>query len=168
MYVSFKTGLVTLLLLAGSTVFSQGTVETSYRDGSRTVRLTLVQDKVLVEGKRGRSIREVDPGARPRSVEAATVGSTELSVFRTDAGELLSAIGGIILVLDASWTQEDVDEFLDTHDLTDNAEVTDILPNSCVVKTDPGTQAIDLANRLAALEGVVVSVPNWWREVKQR
>ena len=44
----------------------------------------------------------------------------------------------------------------------------EFLENGFLVQTEPGFPSLELANELAAQEGVVISSPNWWREVETR
>ena len=42
------------------------------------------------------------------------------------------------------------------------------IENGFVVKTEPGFPSLELANELAARDGVLISSPNWWREVEAK
>ena len=166
---------LSVVLYSVAVVFSpsmtsgQEPATTSYIDGNRTIKLTLVSDVVLAHDKaKGRYLKTVDPDLPGRSIEAAAVGPPDMPVFSTDTGQLLAPVGGIILFLDSSWTREAVSVFLDQHGIAEGARSFEHLANAYAVRTAPGMPAIELANRLAALEGVVLSTPNFWREVEAR
>lgn len=67
----------------------------SYRDGDKTVKITLQEDLVGVEGKYGQISIE------PRS-EAVASAEDEIPVFKDEEGTLLALQGGIVLVFDKS------------------------------------------------------------------
>ena len=140
-----------------------------YRDGQRVIFLTATQDLLLQKSKAGemRLRRVVAEGpVAVRSPSVARDASGDLPVFRTDTGQLVSPIGGVILMFDRSWSEQVVDGFLKSNDLTEVKPLG--LPNAYLVHTEPGLEAIELANRLALLPGVAASSPNLWRqEVEQ-
>ena len=147
--------------------------EHEYREGTRTIKLTLLRDLVLdYDDERGmRAPRRV--GARPgpdspQRLARASTSTPEIPVFATETGELLAPVGGIIIILDESWNSLAIETFLASHNLSDDATPLVWLRNGYSVRTEPGMAALELANRLATVEGVLLSVPNWWREVEQR
>ena len=142
--------------------------EVYYRDGSRTIKLTAATDLVL-DQKNNRLIPVTSRSDAPQSrFKPQPSHDLKIPVFTTDSGERVAPVGGIILVLDESWTSLDVDVFLERHDLVDDATLLEWLPGGYSVRTEPGMPAIELANRLARHEGVVLSTPNFWREVSER
>ena len=73
--------------------------------------------------------------------------------------------GGVLLVLDAEWSKAETNAFFASHQIKLNrVSSLDIAANSFFVETEPGFPSLDLANTLAAQEGVRISSPNWWRE----
>ena len=77
--------------------------------------------------------------------------------------------GGVLLALDPDWDQASVDIFLLENDISkDRTSELTFIQNGYFVETEPGFPSLDLANELAAREGVVISSPNWWREVQTK
>ena len=90
-------------------------------------------------------------------------------VFRTSSGSLMTLPGGVLLKLDGSWDQTRVASFFAAHDI-ERSRVTEqsFGVNAFFVETEPGFASLDLANALAVQEGVLISSPNWRREVSTR
>ncbi len=160
-----------LLILQTVPAFGQEPDGASYREGSRLIRLTLMTDLVLEGDKKsGLRLSKVDASSPQTSAtrtaaQASTAEAPKIPVFATDTGQLLAPTGGVILMLNESWTERDTGAFLESHRLGDRATPFEGLPNSYLIETEPGMAALELANRLASLSGVVLSVPNWWRPV---
>ena len=73
--------------------------------------------------------------------------------------------GGVLLVLDPEWSQAQVNSFFSANGIKlDRVSELDYVDNGFFVETEPGFPSLELANTLAALEGVAVSSPNWSRE----
>ena len=91
-------------------------------------------------------------------------------VFRSESGGgLMTLPGGIMLALAPEWDQAAVDKFFAGNDIpADQVTPLEFLDNGFFVETEPGFQSLELANSLASQEGVVVSSPNWWREVEAK
>ncbi|MCY3928203.1 MAG: hypothetical protein OXG81_08000 [Acidobacteria bacterium] len=140
-----------------------------YRDGQRVIFLTAAEEVLLQKSKAGemrlrRAEAEGPVAVRSPSVERDASG--DFPVFRTDTGQLVSPVGGVILSLDRSWSKTTVDSFLEANELNEVEALG--LPNVYLVTTEPGLKAIEVANRLALLPGVTASSPNLWRqEVEQ-
>ncbi len=94
--------------------------------------------------------------------------SVGIPVFKTVSGELLAPVGGVVLVLRSSWRREEVDSFLEQEGLADTATPLGRIPNAYTVHTAPGMAAVELANRLASMDGVRIAAPNWWRDLRAR
>ena len=83
------------------------------------------------------------------------------TVFRSEAGELLTFPGGALVMLDEAWDAARVGRFFADQGIAmSRAEALSLGPNVFLVSTAPGIAAIELANALAGLEGVVYAVPN--------
>ena len=77
--------------------------------------------------------------------------------------------GGVVLVLDEEWSQSRIEEFFSENNILAHLwSALEFLDNGFLVQTEPGLPSLELANELAAQEGVVISSPNWWREVETR
>ena len=77
--------------------------------------------------------------------------------------------GGVLLSLDSGWDQAQVESFFSQNGISmDRVEAMEFLPNGFLVKTAPGFPSLELANSLAAQDGVEVSSPNWWTQFEAR
>ena len=97
----------------------------------------------------------------------ATHGSDAFPVFRSESGGgLMTLPGGVLLVLDADWDEATVESFFARNNISrDRTSELSFLPNGFQIQTEPGFPSLELANALAAQDGVVLSSPNWWREI---
>ncbi len=130
----------------------------TWRDGDRimTVRLDpsgAAQKSPPVGGGKGiRTVELSDPDTGP--------------VFRSESGGgSMTLPGGVLLVLDPSWTGSDADAFFSRNGIKRSRvkELT-FTKNSYFVETAPGLPSLHLANSLAEQEGVEISSPNWMSE----
>ena len=102
--------------------------------------------------------------AQPRHEEADTD-----PVFRSQAGDLMTLPGGVLLALNAEWDQARVNRFFSDHGIdTSRVQERDFAINAFFVETEPGFPSLNLANELAEQEGVLISSPNWRTEVSLR
>ena len=138
----------------------QGPVYT-YADGARAVRVRLQPDlEVSGDGSVARS------GGEHIVTKDSSRRSTGLPVFRSESsGTLMTLPGGVLLVLDAEWSTAETNAFFARNRIKlSRVSALDIAVNSFFVETDPGFPSLELANTLAAQDGVRISSPNWWRE----
>ena len=142
----------------------QGQVYT-YQDGDRTVRVVLQADlEVSEDGSGARSTGE-------HIVTKDRAGrSTGHPVFRSESsGTLMTLPGGVLLVLDAEWSTAETHAFFARNRIAlARVSVMEVATNSFFVETAPGFPSLDLANALAAQDGVRLASPNWWRELVTR
>ena len=138
----------------------QGQVYT-YEDGDRTVRVRLQSDLEVSEDSSvarssGEHIVTKDSSRR----------STGQPVFRSESsGTLMTLPGGVLLVLDAEWSTAETNSFFARNTIKlSRVSALDVAANSFFVETEPGFPSLNLANALAAQDGVLISSPNWWRE----
>ena len=150
---------------------NKGTVYT-YRDGDRTMRVVL-QDNLVVQETVANTSDDVVivRGATDSIVRRqAKHGQQPRPVFRSESGGgLMMLPGGVLLVLDAEWDRSKIDRFLlDNSISTDRIFELGYLQNGFLIQTEPGFASLELANALADQQGVVLSSPNWWREVEAK
>ena len=140
----------------------------TWEDGDRTLTVYLQDDLVV----------EQDSDGMPRDVVAADDGGTNvarnadgesksgtLPVFRSESGALLTLPGGVLLVLDSTWSETQVNSFFSDNGIKlDRVSELSYAANGFFIETEPGFPSLDLANKLATLDGVEVSSPNWGRE----
>ena len=151
----------------GATGPVQGDAYT-WQDGDRTMTVKLQTDLVVEKGS----------GGLPRDVVAANEGGTNvvrsadglsksdtLPVFRSESGALMTLPGGVLLVLSSEWGQAETNAFFSNNGIKmDRVSELDYVANGFFVETGPGFPSLDLANVLAAQDGVEISSPNWGRE----
>ena len=97
-------------------------------------------------------------------------GSDAGSVFKSESGgELMTLPGGVLLALDPTWDETQVENFFSENGISaDQVSELDFIPNGFVVETGSGFPSLDLANELASQDGVLISSPNWSREVETK
>ena len=147
---------------------SQGQTYT-WKDGDRTLTVQLQTDLVVQKSADSSSVdivaANVGGGSVVRRDAGAQRRSDEQPVFRSESGRLMTLPGGVLLVLDPEWSQAQVNSFFSANGIKlDRVSELDYVDNGFFVETEPGFPSLELANTLAALEGVAVSSPNWSRE----
>ena len=91
--------------------------------------------------------------------------SNTLPVFRSESGALMTLPGGVLLVLSSEWSQAETTTFFSNNGIKmDRVSELGFVANGFFVETEPGFPSLDLANALAAQDGVEISSPNWGRE----
>lgn len=77
--------------------------------------------------------------------------------------------GGVLLALDPEWDKAQVDSFFSDNGISpEQVSELGFMQNGFLVETEAGFPSLELANSLAGQDGVEVSTPNWWNEVKSR
>ena len=145
----------------------QGQTHT-WEDGDRTLKVYLQTDLVVEKGSDGlpRDIVEADDSEASalRSADSRSKDDT-LPAFRSESGSLMTLPGGVLLVLSADWSQTETNVFFSDNGIKmDRVSELSYVANGFFIETEPGFPSLDLANELAALEGVEVSSPNWGRQ----
>ena len=149
----------------------QGTVYT-WEDGDRTQRVVLQDDLAVQDND---SIAPDDEVVARGVVDSIVQkGPNEVAdarpVFRSESGGgLMTLPGGILLALDPEWDEQQVEEFFTENGISlDRTSELDFIENGFLIDTEPGLPSLDLANELAAQDGVLISSPNWWREAQTK
>ncbi len=151
---------------------SQGTVYT-WQDGDKTRRVVLqtappaqAQDTVAAS-EDGTVNREGTSSSIRSQPETAADGQP---VFRSESGGgLMTLPGGVLLALDPEWDQAAVEKFFSQNGISmDRTSELDYIDNGFFVETEPGFPSLELANTLAGQDGVILSSPNWTREMESR
>ena len=150
---------------------AQGTVYT-WQDGGRTMRVVLQED-LATQDRSANAAQDalVAGGGRNSIVRKRDNHSGQFGpVFRSESGGgLMTLPGGVMLALDPEWDQAGVDKFFAGNNIpVERVSPLEFLDNGFFVETGPGFPSLDLANTLTAQKGVVVSSPNWWREVEAK
>ena len=143
--------------------------EYAWKDGDRTLTVILQPDLVVEEDDSGTAKSNGGVGASGGTVVKSADGQGQKSgqpVFKSQSGSLMTLPGGVLLVLDADWTATEVNAFFATNEIkqTQVSEL-DFVDNGYFVETEPGFPSLNLANKLASQDGVIISSPNWWTEV---
>ena len=149
----------------------QGAVYT-YEDGDRTIRVILQGDLVVQETGADTPSDDVVRRTAGGNIvrKQSGQGGADLPVFRSaSGGALMTLPGGVLLALDPDWDEAMVNGFFARNNIA-KARISelDYIPNGFFVRTEPGFPSLELANALAAEKGVLVSSPNWWREVEAK
>ena len=139
-----------------------------WEDGDRTLPVFLQSDLVVERGSDGipgEIVEAEDGGASVvRSADGQSKAQT-LPVFRSESGSLMTLPGGVLLVLSPEWNQVETDAFFSDNDIKmDRVSELSYVTNGFFIETEPGFPSLNLANELAALDGVEVSSPNWAME----
>ena len=153
---------------------SQGQEEEvhTWEDGDRTLNVVLQEDLTV------QNTADITPGVEvvargaTESIVRKQSGSTQdgLPVFRSQSGGgLMTLPGGILLSLDSEWDQAQIESFFSQNGISmGQVSELEFLPNGFLVKTEPGFPSLNLANSLAAQEGVEISSPNWWTQLEAK
>ena len=153
----------------GSTV--RGTIY-SYKDGDRTIGVTLQEGLVLQKNSAISSNDTVIIKGPAESIisKGADGGQDGLPVFRSESGGgLMTLPGGVLLALDPTWDQAKVNSFFSANNISpDEVSELGFIPNGFLVETEAGFPSLELANSLASRDGVEISSPNWWSEVEAK
>ena len=153
----------------GST--DEGSVHT-YEDGDRTIRVVLQNDLVLQKNSAITSNDSVFLRGSSQSIvkKVAGGGQDELPVFRSESGGgLMTLPGGVLLALDPEWDKAQIDNFFSENGISpEQVSELGFISNGFLVETEAGFPSLDLANSLAAQDGVELSSPNWWSEVEAK
>ena len=95
------------------------------------------------------------------------MGDDVFPVFVTDNGSWKALPGDVIVVLSPEMEQTAIDAFFGKMDLNKISKM-DFTKNAYLVKTEPGVAGLELSNRLAGMEAVELSSPNWWSPAELR
>ena len=139
-----------------------------WQDGDRTMTVKLQTDLVVEKGSGGlpHDIVSANEGGTNvvRSADGQSKSDT-LPVFRSESGALMTLPGGVLLVLSPEWSQAETSAFFSNNGIKmDRVSELDYAANGFFVETEPGFPSLDLANALAAQDGVEISSPNWGKE----
>ena len=149
----------------------QGTVYT-WHDGDRTRRVILQTRPAVQEIEAAGSASEdavIKKGELDGMVrKTSRRGSGVQPEFRSESGgELMTLPGGVVLALDPEWDRAAVEKFFLRNGIAlKRTSELDFLDNGFLVETEPGFPSLELANALAEQEGVILSSPNWAREME--
>lgn len=156
---------------AAAAINNQGNVY-SWQDGDRTLNVVLQEDLVVQETSKITVNDVVVARGATDSIVRKQSGQSQdsLPVFRSQSGGgLMTLPGGVLLSLDSEWDQGQVESFFSQNGISmDRVEAMEFLPNGFLVETAPGFPSLELANSLAAQNGVEVSSPNWWTQFEAK
>ncbi len=150
---------------------AHGTVFT-WEDGDSTQRVVLQDDLVIQENDAVNPGDEVIVRGVSESIVQKSTGEVvdSLPVFRSESGGgLMSLPGGVLVALDPEWDEQQVEEFFSQNGISsDRISELEFMENGFLINTEPGFPSLELANELAAIAGVEISSPNWWREAQAK
>ena len=138
--------------------------EYTWQDGPTTRRMLLQIDLVAQPTSENRAddVVAADQGELSivRKQERHEQGAGD-PVFRTESGHLVTFPGGVLVMLDGEWDAARVRSFFAGQGIDmSRVEGQTFGPNAFLVSTASGFAAIELANDLAAEEGVVYAIPD--------
>ena len=147
----------------GVAASTQG-AEYTWQDGPTTRRMLLQIDLVAQPTSENRAddVVAADQGELSivRKQERHEQGAGD-PVFRTESGHLVTFPGGVLVMLDGEWDAARVRSFFAGQGIDmSRVEGQTFGPNAFLVSTASGFAAIELANDLAAEEGVVYAIPD--------
>ena len=149
----------------------QGTVYT-WHDGDRTRRVIL-QTRTAVQETEAAGSASEDAAIKKGELDGmvrktSRRGGGVQPEFRSESGgELMTLPGGVVLALDPEWDRAAVEKFFLRNGIAlKRTSELDFLDNGFFVETEPGFPSLELANALAEQEGVILSSPNWAREME--
>lgn len=114
--------------------------------------------------------RVVSPKSTLQKSTALKTSAGVSPVFReggNHGGRMMSLPGNVIVSFKSDWSEQKVKGWA----AAKNLEIADILnigKNAYVLKTAPGLESLNLANKLQESGEVEAAVPNWWRPVQRR
>ena len=144
----------------------------SWEDGDRTLNVVLQED--LVVQKTSEITNEdvvVVKGVADSIVQKQTRHDAGAGpVFKSESGgEIMTLPGGVLLALNPDWDESQVDEFFTQNNIsTDRVSELDFIENGFVIETGSGFPSLNLANELVEEDGVLISSPNWSRQVETK
>ena len=150
---------------------SQGKAYT-WEDGDRSLTVLLQEDLVVQKTSEVTSTDvvvlkgAVDSIVQKQPSDSADVGP----VFKSESGgELMTLPGGVLLALDPEWNETQVEDFFAQNGISsDHASELGFIENGFLIETESGLPSLELANELAAQNGVEISSPNWSRQVEAK
>lgn len=146
--------------------------EYTWHDGDRVERITLESGLIVQPSSQNTAADIVTRDDGESSIvqrQAWHATSDTQPVFRSPSGQLMTLPGGVLLALDEAWDEARVNRFFSENGIsTSKVERQDWAINAFFIRTKPGMPSLNLANELAALEGVEISSPNWQTEVSPR
>lgn len=129
----------------------------------------LLSDTEVVDTGAGTIVQVPLPQGAGGAAGAARQVPRDGPVFLSDSGELASLPGGVLVVLDAEWTLEQVQGFFASNGVDwDDVSELGYVDNGYLVETEPGFVSLELANNLAGQPGVEIASPNWWTEFTRK
>ncbi len=127
----------------------------TWRDGDRIIPVRIETTGAVQEKTDRRSDVEGDSDYRTESIASVSVG-----------GDTMSLPGGVLVVLNPSWSKSRADAFFSKNGIAPGSvSRLESMNNTFVVETAPCLPSLHLANTLADQDGVRVASPNWQMEV---
>ena len=144
----------------------------TWEDGDRTLNVVLQEDLVVQKTSEVTATDVVVSKGVVDSIvqKQAGHGADAGPVFKSESGgELMTLPGGVLLALDPTWDETQVENFFSENGISaDQVSELDFIENGFVVETESGFPSLDLANEIASQDGVMISSPNWSREVETK
>ncbi len=125
----------------------------------------------VISSKHGMHIWKISQQPMKKAVQRGQIPATLKGkfspLFKDSSGRKRALPGNIIVYLDKSWDQEKVYSWAKSKNIEIIKCISAYL-NAYLIKTPPGLESLNIANKLYGTPGVVSASPNWWKEVSMR
>ena len=142
--------------------------------GEKSVKSAYSSAKVfpLKHPQAGIRLWQVDntSGTAPRNIKARDPEGKYSAVMHdgpSSDSRMRALPGNIIVTFDSKWNEQAVNSWLKMRNLQVVKRL-DASPNTYVIKTGPGLEALEIANALYKLGEVKAAFPDWWQEATTR
>ena len=140
-----------------------------WKDGGRVRRVQMQNDLLAKQAGDDMDLSEDEVVAKYGTIyivkKRGVKNEGGMPVFRSNGGQLMALPGGVLLVFEPELSTERINQFF-MENAIDMAQVSaqEFTKNAFFVATEAGMASMELANKLADKDHVIVSSPNWWRE----
>ena len=140
-----------------------------WKDGGRVRRVQMQNDLLAKQAGDDMDLSEDEVVAKYGTIyivkKRGVKNEGGMPVFRSNGGQLMALPGGVLLVFEPELSTERINQFF-IENAIDMAQVSaqEFTKNAFFVATEAGMASMELANKLADKDHVIVSSPNWWRE----
>lgn len=160
------------LLQAVRAAIAEGTIYT-WQDGEHTRRVRLVSGLVVQSSGENTEDDQVVAHSGARSIvlrqDRHTTQDSEPVFVSEVGGGFMTLPGGVLLALDPDWGETRSNRFFSANGVKlSRVSKHTFSQNGFFVETEPGMASLELANKLAARNGVLISSPNWGRQLELR
>ena len=147
-------------LIAEFNVQTEKNTQLSASDVTKKANTQAVFVRFLNIGEEGVTTQRIEKGINQNN---NTRISPVLHDVASTSGVKKALPGNVLVQMKPDWSQEKINSWFEGHGLTAIKSLT-FAPNTFLIQTKPGLDAIDTANRIYETGDVILSSPNWWQE----